>query len=280
MSRDPLELRVRRLLVALDASAHGLAGLEAAARLAERARSELVGLFVEDAGLLRLAASPVVRVVASAGAGPESMQVAEMERALRSRGDRARAAVREAAERAKLTFSFRVVRGEVTHEVVAASASVDVVVLPLGVSVLGRPDVAAETARRVSEQAERPVLLIRAGHALSGPTVVYDGSPEGARALAAAASLARHDGGVVTVLGVGDTEAAALGAAEAARGGLAVRGVAARVRTVLRPALGEVLMALGQVPGGALVLAAGARAAGVPLARLAERARRPIMLAR
>ena len=51
----------RRILVALDASPHSLAALEAAAELAASLRAELIGLFVEDANLLRVAGFPFAR---------------------------------------------------------------------------------------------------------------------------------------------------------------------------------------------------------------------------
>ena len=51
----------RRILVALDGSAHVLAALQAASEMAARMKSELVGLFVEDINLVRLAGLPFPR---------------------------------------------------------------------------------------------------------------------------------------------------------------------------------------------------------------------------
>ena len=48
----------RRILVALDASAHSHAALAAAVALAARLHAEIEGLFVEDINLLRLAELP------------------------------------------------------------------------------------------------------------------------------------------------------------------------------------------------------------------------------
>jgi nucleotide-binding universal stress UspA family protein len=44
---------IRRILVALDASPHSFAALEAAAHLAAHLEAELFGLYVEDENLLR-----------------------------------------------------------------------------------------------------------------------------------------------------------------------------------------------------------------------------------
>ncbi|MGB7837261.1 MAG: universal stress protein, partial [Terrimicrobiaceae bacterium] len=51
-------MNIRRILVALDASAHSRAALEAACELALGLDAELSGLFVEDINLLRLAQLP------------------------------------------------------------------------------------------------------------------------------------------------------------------------------------------------------------------------------
>ena len=63
MKEEARELVIRRILVALDASRHSLAALEAAAELAARLKAELVGLFVEDIDLLRLAGLPFAREI-------------------------------------------------------------------------------------------------------------------------------------------------------------------------------------------------------------------------
>ena len=52
MNERELEPTIRRILVALDASPHSLAALEAASELADALKAELVGIFVEDVNLL------------------------------------------------------------------------------------------------------------------------------------------------------------------------------------------------------------------------------------
>ena len=62
MTERPVSL-VRRILVAVDASHHSIAALEAAVELATRFQAELLGLYVEDINLLRLAQLPFGREV-------------------------------------------------------------------------------------------------------------------------------------------------------------------------------------------------------------------------
>ena len=55
---DENHLSIRRIMVALDASPRNVEMIEIAAKLAARMGSELIGLFVEDINLLRMADLP------------------------------------------------------------------------------------------------------------------------------------------------------------------------------------------------------------------------------
>ena len=83
MNERELEPTTRRILVALDASQHSLAALEAASELAEALKAELVGIFVEDVNLLNLAGLPFVREVGYPSGAARPLDSPSMERALR-----------------------------------------------------------------------------------------------------------------------------------------------------------------------------------------------------
>ena len=102
-----------RILVALDASTHSLAALEEAAALASRLKAEVMGLFVEDINLLRLATSPMARQIGLPSAIGEEIDSAMIESGLRAQASQARAALAAAAGRAGVNWSFRTVRGRV-----------------------------------------------------------------------------------------------------------------------------------------------------------------------
>ena len=129
MNPRSTEFTVRRVLVALDASAHSLAALEMALDLAVVAKAELVGLFVEDAQLLRLAESPQAREVLYPSAQQRPLTLATMEQRLRAQGEQARRAMASLANPAQVQWSFRVVRGEVNAELLAAASEMDVLAL-------------------------------------------------------------------------------------------------------------------------------------------------------
>lgn len=185
-------LTIQRILVALDASTHSLAALEAAARLAGSLEAELIGLFVEDINLLRLAALPFAQELSWPSAAGRQLTEERMERDLRLRASQARRALVFAAEEAECEWSFRVVRGAVTNEVLAAALEADLLSLGRASRTLTKRVRLGSTAQAAAANAPRTVLLARQGADLEQPIVVtYDGSEVGARGLAAAVYMAQ-----------------------------------------------------------------------------------------
>lgn len=188
---DERPFEARRILVAIDASAASLDALSAATALAARLGAALEGLFVEDEDLLRLAALPFTDLVRTPGGARERFDSATAEASLRAVAARAREALERAAARHGVACSFRVVRGRVSQQIVAAAGEADLVVL--GASSHGRlaRSSLGATAKAAATRAPSPVLLLPPGARLEGGIVALDdGSPSGARALAAARSLA------------------------------------------------------------------------------------------
>jgi nucleotide-binding universal stress UspA family protein len=157
------EFTVRRILVALDASAHSMAALEMAICFAASAKAELVGLFVEDIRLLSLADSPQAREVLYPSAQQQPLNLASMELRLRAQAEQARLAMESLANSAQVPWSFRVVRGEVSAEVLAAASEMDVLALgKTGWSLATQPHLGS-TALAASHHPPRVLLLIQGG---------------------------------------------------------------------------------------------------------------------
>jgi nucleotide-binding universal stress UspA family protein len=189
---------IRRILVALDASASGMAALEATAAFASRMEAQLLGLFVEDINLLRLAALPFAREVSFLSARTRRLGGAEMERALRAQAALAQAALIAAAEREGVNCSFRVVRGEMIAELLAAAHEADLVAI--GVTRPGDRR-AASTVHGMVGTAPGSLLLLPADARIRPPVMaIYDGSAASMKALVVAQRLAQMDGGMLTLL--------------------------------------------------------------------------------
>ena len=198
---------IRRILVALDASPDSSAALEAAVDLAARMGAELVGLFVEDTALLRLAEIPLCREVPYFSAAGLPLTRGRMEFKLRSQAEQVRKALATAAQRARVAWSFRSVQGKVTSEICAAAADVDLVALGIEGWSLSRSQ-AGSTALEIAASA-LPVLLWpgRRPAQEAHLVVYYDGSPAARRGLLAAMALARAGMDGVTVLAEPGNEA-------------------------------------------------------------------------
>jgi nucleotide-binding universal stress UspA family protein len=200
-------LAIRRILVALDSSYHSLAALEAAAELATALRAELEGLFVEDINLLRLAAVPVAREVRYPCVATGNLTRARMERELRAQASQAREALAAACRNRNIKWSFRVVRGEVSRQVLEAALGVDLLSLGRASRPLTRRVRLGSTARAAAMRAPRPVLLSQHDVRIKPPILVtYDGSPASQQALEVAIPLARRNGGYLTILILADTQ--------------------------------------------------------------------------
>lgn len=278
MSPEPT---IRRILVALDASPASSAATEAAAELAARLEAELLGLFVEDIGLLHAAGLPIDAETGWFSQRARRPVPEEVERQYRALARRVQEDFERAARRAAVRSSFRVVRGRVATEVAAAADEVDLVSLGRGGWLAYRR--LGSTARRLLAHGHGHLLLLPHHRRLAPPVVcVVDGSPEASAALDAAAHLASADPHhpLVVLLapdGPGDLRQLE----EECRRSLGEQGLESRFRT-LPPADGAALLAiLEEEKAGVLVLPAAARfLAGGDLLGFLERLDRPVLLVR
>lgn len=222
-------MKIRRIVVGLDPSAPGRGALEAAATLAGRAQAELLGLFIEDADLLQLAALPFAREVGFASATGRALDVAGLERRLRLLAAESERALAAAAGRIAVPWSFRVARGSLIAALLAAAAEGDLLL-------------AAASAAQRPPSAPLALLCSTAAR------------PEGV--LPAARALGRFiDGGLRIVLLAPDAKAAEAWQ-RAARAVLGDDAARTRFRTVPAGDAAALRAALRAEAPGALLLAA------------------------
>jgi len=248
---------IRRILVALDASADSTAALEAAVALAARLEAELTGLFVEDIEVVHAAGLPYAREIRVFRAAPHSVSADELEAQLRARARAIERALARSAGAADVRFHFRSVRGRVDVEVLAATGEADLVVLGrAGHSPLARRHLGS-TARALLDRGSRPVLLLGRRVRLREPVfAIYDGSAAARRALSLAGELARGGGAPLQVMVAAETGARAGALEEEARQALSGIGVRVEVRRASTTDLAG--LARMACEGGAGVLVAAA----------------------
>lgn len=180
-----------RLVVALPPDEASLALLDAALALADRLQRELLGLFLEDEGLLAAAGLPFTRIVPRRALAEVAFDVASTERAVRVLAERARHRLAAAGTRS-VRWRLEVLRGGLEAAGLEAGD-----VLALGVT-------GALLAGTPSGPLPCPVVVIgRRG----GPVLlVHEGSEE---VLRLAEALARDGGLPLVVLVAGPEEAEA-----------------------------------------------------------------------
>ncbi len=183
--------KIRRILVAIDASTQSLAALEAAAELAADLDAELGGIYVEDINLIRMAALPVVLETGEASARTRRLKSSRMDRQLRGQAARAAQAMAVAAGRAQVRWSFTVARGSIETELLQAASAADLFIL--GRAGWSGKRRLGSTARKLVAAGNNRTMIIERGERLL-PTLmtVYDGSDQSKRALDTAISLGEY----------------------------------------------------------------------------------------
>lgn len=202
---EPPAPAVEYILVALDLSPHSQAALAAAAELAAALHLELRGLYVEDVDLLRLCGLPFGIEFGTFTASPRRMEQTHLEREFRMQATQLRKIMADVAGQRRVAWSFQVVRGGVTDQVLAASSTARM--LSLGRVGRSPGKRTGSTAQAIALGTQRPVVFQSRQRRISGPFfVVYTGSAASGRGLALGIELAVQEQSALTVLLYGDGE--------------------------------------------------------------------------
>jgi nucleotide-binding universal stress UspA family protein len=249
---------IRRVLVAGDLSAPGLAAIATGACLARRTGATLEGLFVVDEDVVRLPDLVAARFVSVGSEATPRPDAAAMERAARSEADRVRQRFLAAASAAGVEASFRALRGKVPRRVVEASRDADLLVLGRAGRAPGRRGAPGSTARAAAAGATDALILPagrdRLGDVLVVPPTAPDARSSFHRVLDLALALAGEARVLVLREGPRAAEAQARLAARGARAILVPRARGgslgdAWTRTARRELAGVVVCARDEAGG-------------------------------
>ncbi len=256
VARPSQEKKVAQILLALDAATHDLSAVEAAVALAARLQAELIGLFIEDADLLRIAQLPFSREILTS-ARERALSSGEMERSLRSLAAQMQRLLAREAERAEVKWAFRTVRGRRVESVFAESGPTDLLILARSRRVVWHPPPEAHT-----------IYLL------------YDASEEAQHGVAVAHRLAAGNHTDVVLIDTGTADKA-LPAREAA---LRLRelGIHVTVRTLTGEMLDTLPKLFKEHPAALFLVPAGCEPCKDPktLSRLQERLECPVIVVR
>lgn len=241
---------VPRIVVSFDTTPVGEAALEAAIGLAAVLNAEIAGLFVEDVGLMRMAALPFTRELGLTSAVLRPIETADIERALKLQAAQSRAFLEAAAAALNLRWSFQVVRGESVNAVLEFTGGCALVVMgSASAGVIGRsirpvgravgPSAASREAFRYLKA--RPIVML------------FDGSERSLRSLAAAHTLAATASARLTLLVTADNAQDYDRRRQQARSWLAERGGAAKFVWLKGRDVASVVEAVGAENASALL---------------------------
>lgn len=176
MSAGQIAAGTRRIAVALDASTQGQQLLDLAAAVAALLEAELEGVFVEDTQLIHSAGLPFLRELRRTTLNESTLDATRLQRELRANARRVRETLEQSARTRGLPCSFRVWRGDLGAEILAAGVDAELFAL-------GRIGRFAPLGGRLRGARARQ----RGGLTIG---VLFNGSESAVRALATAAELA------------------------------------------------------------------------------------------
>jgi len=182
---------VRRVLIACDAVCENDAVIETATRLAARWEVALHGVFVEDEGLLQIAALPFAKQVSLGSGTSEALDEASVEHHFVALAERTRAALEAAALERGVDWSFSIVRDKPSIASLSALESDLLVVAGESRPFAGQYRLGSHWSTAAFEST-RPVLLVRSDGPRRGDVVVLvkTTGPSARRAVSAAAKFA------------------------------------------------------------------------------------------
>lgn len=160
-------MKVGRIVVALHPRRPPGTHLEALAEHARALDAELIGLFIEDIEMLRFAAMPFACEIGSASARKRTVDLEAVERYMQAREAELRKALTQALARTAVSWSFRIARGTVLEQLLAAGVEHEgsaLLLLP-GARIELPPIPVARSEleplrRKLREHFEQPLLLL------------------------------------------------------------------------------------------------------------------------
>jgi nucleotide-binding universal stress UspA family protein len=171
---------MRRIAITLDAFEISAQAIEQAVKLAERMGAQLEGIFVEDIDLIQIAELPFLREFRTVSRSEDAVSLGRMEQELRALARRAERMLSEEAAQHNVACSFRIWRGSIDSDLLAADIEADVLALTRLGAALSRSKTVPVRASAVS--------------------VLFSGTEASTRALETAINLATDPSKAINVM--------------------------------------------------------------------------------
>ncbi len=273
---------VQRILVPLDASEHSLTAMKAAVELAASLDAELEGLFVEDVNLLQLSEFPFAQEVSFFSPVSRRLEKENMERQLRIQARRLRQALAGLADRFQVPWTFRVTRGGVPAQVLAASEGADLTILGKAGWSMPGGTTGGSTVRAIVSRGRGMTLIMQHGVRFQATVqTVFTGSALAETALEVSSTMAAAWKMPLLVLMSGSSPEDLRSLEQKAARILDRMGVKASFQALPRLSCEQLVRVLGAFGPGPLFLPCEPpNLAGGDLQTLIDRVRNPVFLVR
>jgi len=273
---------IRRILVALDASPASRFTIQTAVDLAVRFGAELIGLFVEDTNLLRVARLPFVREIGAFSFSARKLDLDDLQRQLRAQADQMHRSLAMAAQLRGISWEFRVQRGPVAAEVMTAGADADLMIMGRAGRSLTAHRRLGSTVRSMVLQRSGMTFILTSAPRFTAPAILlYDGSEAGHKALEIAGSLIEAQDRRLTVVVVAESRSGAHDLRAESSRLLTGFSIATDFRILVDPRHNELAWLVRMTGEGPVILPCGRESLqGEPLCSLLDEIPNPVLLVR
>ncbi|HLR32343.1 MAG TPA: universal stress protein, partial [Fodinibius sp.] len=198
---DNHKLLLRKILVAVDTSAHSRAALEAAAILASLLEADIRGVFVQEEQWTHLSRLPSLTAIHELTGKAYALQQETLEQEIENVKQRLRRQLKQISSRREITHSLETVQGKAEEEILKAAQEADLITIGWRGRSYPSTKKPGSTARNIIRKADKPVLVlgknVRLGQRVS---VLYDTSSQGQQGLQLALKLAEKNESELSVL--------------------------------------------------------------------------------
>lgn len=250
------DILFRRILVAVDTSAHSQAALKAAVNLAKITKADIHGLFVREEHWKKISRLPSATAINELTGETSSLEEESFEQELKKLQRRLRRQLQYMSLQYKINHSWKTTQGNVTEEILAAARDADLITIGRRGRSFMQQKKLGSTAKAVIQKADKPVLVLKKGLSLNQRiTVVYDATPPSQRALKLALALAERNEGRLSILVVSDTQQTPTERDKAIEELVDQSSVPVKITTLRQPDIGQFIKVLNKEYSGLLVIA-------------------------
>lgn len=251
-------IALRRILVAIDTSAHSRAALEAAAALANIMEADIRGLFVQEehwSHVSRLSSTQAINVLTGK---TQTLEEDSLQRQINSLERRLRRELQFISKRHEISHSWETKQGRVAEKILEAAEDADLITIGRRGRSLFQHKKLGSTARKVIKEAQKPTLVLQKGLGLQSRqtiTVLYDASEVSQQCLQTALSIAQKNEGELTVLVPDKYKRDSNAHTESLENIVNTAGIPVQVIMLPRPSIGGFIHAVKRQHTGLLVMA-------------------------